>query len=183
MASAQRVWGELGGTSEGWNDWMAQSPLTGFYGGSGGVDAWLKLAAAFPDLTLVDALGKHWSPQELAKKTCFVTMWASWCAYCRAELPYLEKLYQRFKDRDDVAILAFNTDDDPKAMTTALQELKVSVPSVAARDFAYSVVPEMALPANWIITPKNIELFADDGSSHEVWLEKAATAIEKAAGK
>ena len=79
-------------------------------------------------------------------------MWASWCAPCRAELPYVQKLYQRFRNRSDIAILAFNVDDDPKAMTTALQELRVSIPSIAARDFAYSIVPEMALPANWIIT-------------------------------
>ena len=81
-------------------------------------------------------------------------MWASWCAPCRAELPYVQKLYQRFRNRSDIAILAFNVDDDPKAMTTALQELRVSIPSIAARDFAYSIVPAMALPANWISLPE-----------------------------
>lgn len=183
MASAKRVWKELGGTSEGWNDWASQNPLTGFYAGSGGSQSWPKLAASLPDPTFVDALGNHWNPLDLAKKTTFVTMWASWCAPCRAELPYLEKLYQRFRGRGDVAILAFNVDDDPKAMTTALQELKVSVPSVAARDFAYAIVPPMALPANWIITPNKTEMFSDDGNSHEAWLENAAKAIEKASGK
>jgi hypothetical protein len=74
-------------------------------------------------------------------------------------------------------------DDDPKAMTTALQELRVSIPSIAARDFAYSVVPEMALPANWIITSAKTELFQGDDNSLEAWLESAASAIEKAAGK
>jgi len=32
----------------------------------------------------------------------------------------MQKLYQRFRNRSDIAILAFNVDDDPKAMTTAL---------------------------------------------------------------
>jgi len=110
-------------------------------------------------------------------------MWASWCAPCRAELPYVEKLYQRFRNRSDIVILAFNVDDDPKATTTALQELKVSIPSIAARDFAYSIVPAMALPANWIITSRKTEMFMGDGNSHEAWLESAAATIEKAAGK
>lgn len=74
-------------------------------------------------------------------------------------------------------------DDDPKAMTTALQELKVSIPSIAARNFAYSIVPAMALPANWIISPGKTEMFAGDESSHEAWLESAVTAIDKAAEK
>jgi len=67
-------------------------------------------------------------------------------------------------------------------MTTALQELKVSIPSIAARDYAYSIVPAMALPANWIITPEKTEVFGDSGLN-EAWLESAAAAIEKAAGK
>jgi tetratricopeptide (TPR) repeat protein len=183
MASAERVWKELGGTAQGWNDWAAESSLAGFYGGAGGGQAWSKLAESSPDLVFTDALGNRWNPRDLAKKTTFVTMWASWCGPCRAELPYVEKLYQHFRDRNDVAILAFNVDDDPKAMTTALQELKVSIPSIAARDFAYSIVPEMALPANWIITPGKTEMFGEDNSSHEAWLEDAVTAIEKAGGK
>jgi hypothetical protein len=95
----------------------------------------------------------------------------------------VEKLYQRFRNRSDIAILAFNVDDDPKAMTTALQELKVSIPSIAARDFAYSIVPAMALPANWIITSGKTDMFPDKGDSHEAWLENAAIAIETAAKK
>jgi tetratricopeptide (TPR) repeat protein len=183
MASAERVWKELGGTPEGWNDWAAGSSLAGFYGGAGGSQAWLKLAKSSPDLVFTDALGNHWNPRDLAKKTTFVTMWASWCGPCRAELPYLEKLYDHFHDRNDVAILAFNVDDDPKAMMIALQELKISIPSIAARDFAYSIVPEMALPANWIITPGKTEIFGEDNSSHEAWLKAAVSSIEKAASK
>jgi tetratricopeptide (TPR) repeat protein len=183
MASAERLWKDLGGTTQGWSDWAAQGSLAGFYSGSGGSEAWAKLAESSPDLILTDALGNRWNPRDLAKKTTFVTLWASWCGPCRAELPYLEKLYQRFRNRSDIAILAFNVDDDPKAMATALQELKVSIPSIAARDFAYSIVPVMALPANWIITPGRTEMFQGDESSHEAWLESAAAAIEKAARK
>jgi thiol-disulfide isomerase/thioredoxin len=183
MVSAERLWKDLGGTAQGWNDWASQSSLRNFYAGSGGGAAWSKLAESSPNLILTDALGKQWKPQDLAKKTVFVTMWASWCGPCRAELPYVEKLYQRFRSRDDVAVLALNVDDDPKAMTTALSELKVSLPSIAARDFAYSLVSQMALPANWIITPGKTEMFHEDGDSPESWLESAAKAIEKAAGK
>jgi len=36
-----------------------------------------------------------------------------------------------------------NVDDDPKEMDTALKELKVTVPSIAARDFAYEMLRTM----------------------------------------
>lgn len=183
MASAERLWKDLGGTAQGWNDWATQSSLASFYGGSGSTEAWSKIAKSSPDLILTDVLGNRWDPQDLAKRTTFVTMWASWCAPCRAELPYVEKLYQHFRTRSDVAILAFNLDDDPKAMTTALRELKLTIPSIAAHDFAYSIVPEMALPANWLITSRKTEMFLEDGNSHEEWLNNATAAIEKAAAQ
>lgn len=182
MASEQRLWKELGGTSQGWNDWGSQSSLAGFYAGSGGSAAWAKLADASPDLVLTDSLGRRWSPRDLENKTTFITLWASWCLACRAELPWVEKLYQHFRDRQDIAVLALNVDDDPHAMTAALEELQVSVPSIAAADFAGSIVPVSGLPANWIITPAKTEMFAEDDDPHEVWLGKAVTAIEKAAG-
>ena len=60
-ASAERLWKELGGTPQGWNDWAAQSSLVGFYGGSGGSAAWSRLAESSPDLTFTDALGNRWN--------------------------------------------------------------------------------------------------------------------------
>src|SRR5262249_49347782 len=124
LAAAQRLWKELGGTAQGWNDWAAQNPLSTFNAGSSGTSPWAKLAGCSAGLVLTARMGNRWNPGDLAKKTTFVNTWASWCGPCRAEMPYLEKLYQRFRNREDVVVLALNVDDDPKAMTTALQELK-----------------------------------------------------------
>jgi len=66
----------------------------------------------------------------------------------------VEKLYQRFRGTSDVAILALNVDDDPKAMTQALSELKVSIPSVAAAILRIRLSGD-ALPANWVITEED----------------------------
>mgnify|MGYP001081659670 CR=1 FL=1 len=112
----------------------------------------------------------------------FVTVWASWCGPCRAELPYVERVYEQLKGRDDIAVLALNVDDDPKLMDVALGELKVRLPSIAARDFAYSLVPVMALPSNWILTPSTTEMFNTD-YTQDAWVESVIRAITKAAGK
>jgi thiol-disulfide isomerase/thioredoxin len=181
MQEAQRLWKQLGGTTQGWNDWAAQSSLRNFYAGSGKDNAWSRLARAKPDFIFKDSLGNQWKPEELSKKVTFVNLWASWCGPCRAELPYVEKLYQHFKGRGDVVVLAFNIDDNPKAMDVALKELKVALPSVAAQDFAYELVPMMALPANWIITPTKTEMF-EKGATLEEWVEAAINACEGTAG-
>jgi thiol-disulfide isomerase/thioredoxin len=175
------LWKEFGGTAEGWNDWAAHSSLASFDAGSGASNAWTKLAAVSPGLVLTDSLGHTWRPQDLAKKITFVTLWASWCGPCRAELPYVEKLYRHFQNRDDVAILALNVDDKPALMGQALAELKVSIPSVAARDFAYSMLPTMAIPANWLITPDKTQMLTGDNPTLDQWLAVTTDAIEKAA--
>jgi thiol-disulfide isomerase/thioredoxin len=180
MQKAQSLWQQLNGTAEGWNDWAGVSSLSNFYAGSGKGNAWSHLASVRPKLILTDALGHEWKPDDLSKKITFVTLWASWCGPCRAELPYVEKLYEHFKGREDVAVLALNIDDDPKAMDPALKELRVTLPSVAARDFAYDLVPPMALPANWIITPSKSQIFEAPSGSLELWLEKATKACEQA---
>jgi len=98
------------------------------------------------------------------------------CHTCR-------KFHQRFRNRSDIAILAFNMDDDPRAMTTALQGVE-SLDSIhRGPRFCLSIVPEMALPANWVITSGKTEMSLGDDNSHEAWLESTASAIEKAAGK
>jgi thiol-disulfide isomerase/thioredoxin len=181
MVSAQRLWKELGGTLEGWNDWAAHSSLTSFNAGSGTSNAWAKLSSASPTPEFTDSLGHHWSAQDLAKKTTFVTLWASWCPPCRAELPYVEKLYHHFQNRSDIAILALNVDDDPALMTKALTELNVSVPSVAARDIAYQMLPTMAIPANWLITPRETRMMFGDSGTLDQWLAETTNAIENAA--
>lgn len=182
MQDAQRLWKQLGGTTQGWNDWAAQNTLRNFYAGSGKGNAWSELARAKPAFVFTDSLGNQWRPEELSKKVTFVNLWASWCGPCRAELPYVEKLYQHFKGRGDVVVLALNIDDNPKAMDVALKELRVALPSVAANSFAYEVLPTMALPANWIITPSKTEMFDARSATLEGWLDEAIKACEVTAG-
>ncbi len=183
MQAAQQLWKEMGGTSQGWSDWSLRSPMGDFYAGSGGPNAWSQLAKAKPGLLLTDSLGNKWRPQNLAAKTTFVVLWASWCGYCRAELPYLEKLALRFKGRPDIAILALNVDDDPKLMEIALKELRITVPSIAARDFAYDLLPDLALPAAWLMTPSTTTMFDSDTTRLSKWLKDAIQTIERAAAK
>ena len=63
-----------------------------------------------------------------------------------------EKLYRRFQGRDDIVLLAFNVDDDIADMNKALVELKLSIPAVYATPFVYSMLPPMAIPANWLLS-------------------------------
>ena len=98
-------------------------------------------------------------------------------------LPYFEKLYRQFRDRDDVVLLAFNIDDNIAAMNTALAELKLSIPAVYATPFVYSMLANMAIPANWLLTPAKTELLSLSAPTLAEWQAAMARTLDKAAGR
>lgn len=47
-------------------------------------------------------------------KVVFLNIWATWCPPCRAEMPSIEGLYQKFKDHDKVVFVMLSVDDEEK---------------------------------------------------------------------
>ena len=52
-----------------------------------------------PDFTLSTPSGASLSLAELRGKVVLLNFWATWCVPCRKEMPAIEALYQRYKDR------------------------------------------------------------------------------------
>jgi thiol-disulfide isomerase/thioredoxin len=53
-----------------------------------------------PSLNLEDLKGKKVDLKSFKGKVIFLNFWATWCGPCKEEMPSIEALYQRFKDRD-----------------------------------------------------------------------------------
>ncbi len=51
-----------------------------------------------PDFSLVNENGKKVSLKDLRGKYVYIDVWATWCRPCIAEMPYLEKLKEKYKD-------------------------------------------------------------------------------------
>ena len=62
------------------------------------------------DFTLKDLDGHAWTLSQLRGKLVLVNFWATWCPPCRKEMPDLDALYARFKQRG-LVILAIS--DEP----------------------------------------------------------------------
>jgi len=78
------------------------------------------------DFTLTDLQGKTWTLSSLKGKVVLVNFWATWCPPCRKEMPDLDALYNRFKDKGFV-ILAIS-DEPEETVSKFVTEHKYSYP-------------------------------------------------------
>jgi len=62
-----------------------------------------------PNFTLKNLDGKEISLSEFRGKHVLINFWATWCGPCKIEMPSLEVLYERFKDKNFV-LLAISND-------------------------------------------------------------------------
>lgn len=175
-ATARQLAKDLGASVEGWTDWDAKQPLPNVRAGHGGGNAWLQLAARRPSLQITDMRGRTFTPHQLAKTKTFVNVWATWCLPCRAELPYLEKLAARYKDRHDIAFVALNVDEEESLVQPFLKSFQFTFHPAMAYSFAYDFLPVFGVPANYIIADKTI-YFEGKGREDE-WVESAAATID-----
>lgn len=54
---------------------------------------------AAPDFTVYDANGKSVRLSDFKGKPVVLNFWASWCVYCKKEMPEFQQVYQEEKDR------------------------------------------------------------------------------------
>jgi peroxiredoxin len=57
-----------------------------------------------PDIELKDLNGATTKSSDFRGKIVFLNFWTTWCPSCRYEMPSLEKLHTKFKERDFVVV-------------------------------------------------------------------------------
>ena len=80
-------------------------------------------------------------------------MWTTWCGPCRAEHPEFQKLYDKLKDRKDIAVLSLNVDDSVGLVAPYMSENRYTFPVILGKDLMDATGVENAVPQNWFLTP------------------------------
>lgn len=74
-----------------------------------------------PDFTLTDLEGDQVSLSDFrGERIVFVNFWASWCPPCRAEMPYIQEIYE--EGRDQVKVLAVNLKESEEKVNKFMQK-------------------------------------------------------------
>ena len=85
--------------------------------------------APLPELDVSLTSGQQLRLSSLRGEVVVMTFWASWCEPCRAELPVLEALHQRYRARG-MRIVGINNDSRAENMRAMIRRLGLSFPMV-----------------------------------------------------
>ncbi len=87
-----------------------------------------------PDFTLTDMQGKQVSLAQFRGKVVLINFWATWCPPCREEMPSMEELHRKLKDKG-LVLLALNVDKEGyMAVSNFLSRLQYSFPVLLDTD-------------------------------------------------
>jgi thiol-disulfide isomerase/thioredoxin len=178
-ARQRRLWKELGGTDEGWQQWSKPVADAVAKRASQGPAIGSAEKRTLPPLNARDLNGGSWTLEQFAGKTTIAAVWATWCQPCRAELPYISKLAERLKDRRDVQVITFNTDDNIGIAEAFTKAQGYQFPVVWAKQYAEDLMPMFVIPRTWVIKDgvitKEYQGFGADGDK---WLEQVLTELK-----
>jgi thiol-disulfide isomerase/thioredoxin len=79
------------------------------------------------DFELQDLSGSTRRLSDYRGKVVFLNFWATWCGPCRFEMPSMEKLYRRFKDKG-LEIVAVNLQEDRASVQRFVDQYGLSFP-------------------------------------------------------
>lgn len=82
------------------------------------------IAKQLPDKVLEDLDGNKYNLKDFKGKKVFMNFWATWCGYCRREMPDMEKIYQANKDDKDFVMIAVNVGEDKEKVKAFIQKNK-----------------------------------------------------------
>jgi thiol-disulfide isomerase/thioredoxin len=170
-------WKEVKGSDEGFESWFGKPKANVT---AAALDGWTKIDKPMPDFRISAADGKTWQLADLKGKVTLVNVWATWCGPCREELPYLQKLFNKVRERKDLLVITLNADENPGMIVPFLKENKYTFPVLPASDYVSKLA--LTLPSNWIVDAKGVLRMERVGFSNgsDQWVADTIAGMEKA---
>jgi peroxiredoxin len=104
-----------------------------------------------PDFSLPLLQGGTVSLQDFSGKVVFLNFWATWCPPCRAEMPSMEALYQRFKEKG-LEFVVVDINENVREVKEFINEYTLTFPVVLDTNGAVSNNYNIqAIPSTYII--------------------------------
>jgi thiol-disulfide isomerase/thioredoxin len=104
-----------------------------------------------PDFKLTDLDGKPLTLAGSHGKVILLNFWATWCGPCRAEIPDLIALQEKYKDHLQILGLVVD-EDDPDAIQEFTKKFGINYPvAIASNDIRFQYGGIAALPTSFVL--------------------------------
>ncbi len=143
----------------------------------------LRFERPLPEFKLKDLQGRTWTLSDLKGKVTLINVWATWCAPCRVELPYVQRLHEAFENVPGLQVLTLNLDEDPRLVPGYMQAGGYTFPVIRSFQLAEKIHPISEVPQNWLIDPKGRRSVQSLNGHGEVWLRRVRALMERVLGK
>ncbi|WP_139994091.1 TlpA family protein disulfide reductase [Paenibacillus paridis] len=104
------------------------------------------------DFTLTDLDGNEVNLQDLRGKNVYLNFWATWCKWCKKELPDINKVTGLYKDKD-LVVLAVSVGENQKLVSSFIQEHGYEVTTL--------VDPDKKVAEEYGVTALPVSIFID----------------------
>jgi len=103
---------------------------------------------------------------QLKGKVVFLNFWATWCGPCRSEMPSMEAVYQKLKDKG-LEIIAVNLGESRDKVSGFMNEYKLTFrPVLDERQITGSQYNIRAIPTTYIIDRRGLIIARLVGSTN-----------------
>ena len=139
-----------------------------------------------PDFTLTDQYGNIHSLADYRGKVIFLNFWATWCPPCRAEMPAIQELYEKYSQQEDsevvilgVAFPNMGDETDPEGIAAFMEENGYTYPVLmdegATLQLPYYIT---AFPTTFLIDPDgNVLGYIPGGMTKDIMEDVIAQAL------
>jgi peroxiredoxin len=117
-----------------------------------------------PDFVLKDIDGNEAKLADFKGKVVLIDFWASWCGPCKRAMPHIQRIYEKYKDKD-VVVLGINTRESQEGKVEPfLKEHKITYRTLVDNDG--KVVKQygvQGIPALFLIDKEGLIQFKQTG--------------------
>ncbi len=113
-----------------------------------------------------DAKGRVIDLASLKGKVIFINFWATWCPPCLAEMPAVNKLYEKFKAHKDVVFILADADSDLMKAQKFMDRKRYSLPVYQVASHIPKEMFKGALPTTIVIDKKGRMAYNEVGAAN-----------------
>jgi thiol-disulfide isomerase/thioredoxin len=103
------------------------------------------------DWTLMDIEGSPVSFSDFKGEVVFLSIWATWCPPCRAEMPNIQHLYEQYGDRVSFVLAS---QEDPETILRFMEDQGYSMPVYRLVQNPPAKLSTSSIPTSFLISPE-----------------------------